>query len=107
MINLIQDLISPNEIVQDAALKSYYKNLHEKKKDHQRNLLDNYLFVAHYVNPALVLWFVLCYWCSGMLHYYMVSFGVVIIVLVIITSIIVLSFVTYFWCWKIMTKSVK
>lgn len=73
----------------------------EKQKKH----LKNYLFIAHHVNPTLVLWFVSCYWFGGMLHYYMVSFGVIITVLVIITVIIVVAFVAYFWCWDMITKN--
>ena len=105
-LSACKDLISPHEIVQDAALKDYYNKLENSMKK-RKSLLKSYLFIAHYVNPCFVLWFVSCYWLAGMLHYYMVGFEVVLIILVIVTVIIVVAFVTYFWFWQKIVKLIK
>ena len=66
--------------------------------------LNYYIFIAHYVNPAMGLWFVTCYWVAGMLHYFMVSLEVVTSVLTFISIAYFASFIAYFWFWDKIKK---
>ena len=80
----MQDLISVNEVVQDAARKDYYNKL---KLGQQQKKIDRYLFIAHQVNPTVASWFVVCYWTAGMLHYFMFSSEVVTNIIILTTII--------------------
>ena len=89
----MQDLISVNEVVQDAARKDYYNKL---KLGQQQKKIDRYLFIAHQVNPTVASWFVVCYWTAGMLNYFMFSSEVVTNIIILTTIIFLFAFVFNF-----------
>ena len=104
---IMQDLISPNEILQDAALKEYYKNVEKNNLEKQKYVLKRYLFIAHHINPTVAVWFVSCYWIAGMLHYFMFGFGTVLTTIILTTIFFVVAFVFYFCCLGKMKSGVN